>query len=60
MADTKKVLIATSSFGQMDKAPLEKLKANGFEVVSPQLVGEHFHAGSGIGEDKEPVPFFSL
>lgn len=33
MEKQKKVLIATSSFGELDKAPLEKLKNSGFEVV---------------------------
>jgi len=33
MEQEKKVLIATSSFGALDKAPLEKLKVNGFEIV---------------------------
>jgi D-3-phosphoglycerate dehydrogenase len=33
MNDSKKVLIGPSSFGELDKAPLEKLESTGFEVV---------------------------
>lgn len=33
MEEQKKVLIGPSSFGELDKASLEKLKENGFEVV---------------------------
>lgn len=33
MSDVKKVLIAPSSFGELDKSPLEKLASNGFEIV---------------------------
>jgi D-3-phosphoglycerate dehydrogenase len=33
MKEQKKILIGPSSFGELDKAPLEKLKGNGFEVV---------------------------
>jgi D-3-phosphoglycerate dehydrogenase len=33
MNDSKKVLICPSSFGELDKAPLEKLESTGFEVV---------------------------
>lgn len=34
MDETKKVLIATSSFGEYDIAPLEKLKSYGFEIIT--------------------------
>ncbi len=33
MHEIKKVLIAPSSFGELDKSPLEKLESNGFEIV---------------------------
>lgn len=33
MNESKKVLIAPSSFGELDAAPLEKLKSHGFEII---------------------------